>query len=81
MMLTPHVTIREGRAYGLGVYLVSDAHGVTRYEAHGFDLGVNAYIAHYPTLELNAIVLSNLDKAATSVFNELHELLVEHAGR
>lgn len=79
MMLTPQVPIREGRAYGLGVYLVSHADGVICYEAHGFDPGINAYIAHYPAPELNVIVLSNLDKAASGVFHELHELLVEHA--
>jgi CubicO group peptidase (beta-lactamase class C family) len=78
-MLTPQVSLRAGRAYGLGVYLICEPPGLPRYEAHGFDAGTNAYMAHYPTLDVNVIVLSNLDQAAMDVFHQVHACLIEHA--
>jgi CubicO group peptidase (beta-lactamase class C family) len=80
-MMTVQVAIREHWAYGLGVYIVRDPRGLPRYEVHGFDPGVNAYMAHDPTLGVNVMVLSNLENAATGVFNQLHALLVDHAAR
>ena len=80
-MLTAQVAIREHWGYGFGVYIVRDPQGLPRYEAHGFDPGVNAHMAHYPTLGVNVMVLSNLDNAATGVFRQLHALLVAHATR
>ncbi len=81
-MLTPQVPVAEGQSYGFGIHIREDPHpsGLLRYEAHGFDPGVNAYAVHYPALDVNAIVLSNLDQGATGVFHALHALIAEHAG-
>jgi CubicO group peptidase (beta-lactamase class C family) len=81
MMLTAQVAIRENWEYGLGVYIVRDPQGLPRYEVHGFDPGVNAYMAHYPTLGVNVVILSNLENAATDIFHQLHTLLVDYTTR
>ena len=74
-MLSPQVAIDDTKSYGYGVYVVADGDGVRRYEAHGFDPGVNAYIAHYPGPAATAVVLSNMDGAATAVFRALDEVV------
>jgi CubicO group peptidase (beta-lactamase class C family) len=81
-MLSPQVPIVDGRSYGFGVHIVQDPppSGLLRYEAHGFDPGVNAYAVHYPALDVNAVVLSNHDHGATGVFHALHALIAERAG-
>jgi CubicO group peptidase (beta-lactamase class C family) len=80
-MLSPQVPVTDGRSYGFGVHIFHHPvpPGLVRYEAHGFDSGVNAYAVHYPALDVNAIVLSNLDQGATGVFHALHALIAKHA--
>lgn len=67
-MLTPQAPMEPGWHYGFGLYIVESKEEPKRFEAHGFDAGVNAFIAHYPEHNIQVSVLSNLDDGAVDPY-------------
>lgn len=76
-MLTPQVTIADDHTYGLGVHLIAAPSGALRYEAHGFDHGVNAFVAHHPDAAVNVVVLSNVDAGAVDLYRQVSAVLAD----
>ncbi len=56
--LTPHVSRKQGRSYGLGVYRI-DRGTNTAYYALGSDFGVDFFTAYFPGQRITASALGN----------------------
>jgi CubicO group peptidase (beta-lactamase class C family) len=76
-MVTPRITIGDDHSYGLGVHLIAAPSGALRYEAHGFDHGVNAFVAHHPDAAINVVVLSNVDAGAVDLYRQISAMLAD----
>ncbi len=66
-MTTPRIPCTAGMAYGYGLMLTEDYHGVHLVEHGGGIKGVSAWVTVVPERDLTAVGLSNLTGAPTSV--------------
>lgn len=82
LMMTPHgIDPDSPEAYGYGMELVVEEGEVTIYGHGGSDPGVATIVSHYVAPSTTVIVLSNLDRGAWAVAQEIGKRLGLHDPR
>lgn len=80
--LTPQVPYRarDDRStiqYGYGIWFHIDQSGkILYYQKEGINTGVSAVLRHYPTQDINVVLLSNMSEGVWQPASSIHELLV-----
>jgi CubicO group peptidase (beta-lactamase class C family) len=65
------------KMYGYGLWFYVDkSDGIVCYQKEGINAGVSALIRHYPELDLNVVLLSNLEEGVWEPIWKIHDLLI-----
>lgn len=74
----PHSAQDGGHLWaGYGLWFQLDAAGqIVYYEKEGINVGVSGTVRHYPSQDLNVIVLSNMESGAWAPIREIHRRVV-----
>jgi CubicO group peptidase (beta-lactamase class C family) len=84
-LLTPKVVERDERVrgyrwhFGFGLYFLLDDDGeIVRYARPGEEDGVSCRLFHYPSRDVDAVILGNQSGCAKRIGWELHDAIVAH---
>jgi CubicO group peptidase (beta-lactamase class C family) len=65
------------KMYGYGLWFYVDkSDRIVCYQKEGINAGVSALIRHYPELDLNVVLLSNLEEGVWEPIWKIHDLLI-----
>jgi hypothetical protein len=65
------------KMYGYGLWFYVDkSDRIVFYQKEGINAGVSALIRHYPELDVNVVLLSNLEEGVWEPVWKIHDLLI-----
>ncbi|WP_188388749.1 serine hydrolase domain-containing protein [Priestia taiwanensis] len=73
LLLHPHVHVKEGVAYGYGIWIGKKEDAIVKYHVMGYDPGVNFHSAFYPKSGMKLAITSNKSSGAFDVMKAVEE--------